>query len=101
MGAHGVFDHIVHFYHLCALDWVDIVSALDADPKKAADLAETLSTWPKNSRHEMKAAQDRLKNFVGSGQLGIYGNGYWGHSAMKLPPEVNLLAATHYLQALE
>ena len=101
MGAHGIFDHIVHFYHLCALDWVDIVSALEADPKKASALAETLSTWPKNSQHEMKAAQDRLKNFVGSGQLGIYGNGYWGHSAMKLPPEVNLLASAHYLQALE
>jgi hydrogenase large subunit len=101
MGAHGIFDHIVHFYHLCALDWVDIVSALKADPKAAAGLAEKLSSWPKNSRHEMQAAQDRLKTFVNSGQLGIYASGYWGHQAMKLPPEVNLLASAHYLQALE
>jgi hydrogenase large subunit len=101
MATHGIFDHIVHFYHLCALDWVDIVSALKADPKAAADLAEAVSTWPKNSRHEMKAAQDRLKNFVNSGQLGVYASGYWGHPAMKLPPHVNLLAAAHYLQALE
>lgn len=101
MGTHGIFDHIVHFYHLCALDWVDIISALKADPKAAADLAEKLSSWPKNSRHEMKAAQDRIKALVGSGQLGIYASGYWGHSAMKLPPEVNLLATAHYLQALE
>jgi hydrogenase large subunit len=101
MGAHGIFDHIVHFYHLCALDWVDIVSALKADPKAAAGLAEKLSSWPQNSRHEMQAAQDRLKTFVNSGQLGIYASGYWGHQAMKLPPEVNLLASAHYLQALE
>jgi hydrogenase large subunit len=101
MGAHGIFDHIVHFYHLCALDWVDIVSALGADPKATAGLAEKLSTWPKNSRHEMKAAQDRLKTFVNSGQLGVYASGYWGHKAMKLPPEVNLLAFSHYLQALD
>ena len=101
MGAHGIFDHIVHFYHLCALDWVDIVSALKADPKAAAGLAEKLSSWPQNSRHEMQAAQDRLKTFVNSGQLGIYASGYWGHKAMKLPPEVNLLASAHYLQALE
>jgi hydrogenase large subunit len=101
MGAHGIFDHIVHFYHLCALDWVDIVSALKADPKATADLAQQLSAWPKNSRHEMKAAQDRLKGLVNSGQLGVYASGYWGHPAMKLTPEVNLLAAAHYLQALE
>lgn len=101
MGTHGIFDHIVHFYHLCALDWVDIVSALKADPKAAAGLAEKLSSWPLNSRHEMQAAQDRLKTFVNSGQLGVYASGYWGHNAMKLPPEVNLLASAHYLQALE
>ena len=99
--AHALHDHIVHFYHLCALDWVDIVSALKADPAKAASLAETLSPWPHNSRNEMKAVQDRLKKFVDSGQLGIFANGYWGHPAMHLPAEVNLLAAAHYLQALD
>lgn len=101
VGAQAVHDHIVHFYHLSALDWVDIVSALDADPKKAAQLAESLSTWSGNGVHEMKAVQDKLKAFVASGQLGPFANGYWGHPAMKLPPEVNLMAAAHYLQALE
>ena len=101
MAAHGIHDHIVHFYHLSALDWVDIVSALDADPKKTAALAETLSSWHLNSVHEMTAVQERLKKFVASGQLGIFANGYWGHPAMRLTPEVNLLAAAHYLQALD
>ncbi len=101
MGAHGVHDHIVHFYHLSALDWVDIVSALDADPVATSKLAESLSTWKLNGAHEMRAVQDKLKSFVASGQLGIFANGYWGHPAMKLSPEVNLLAAAHYLQALE
>lgn len=99
--AHAVQDHIVHFYHLSAVDWVDVVSALKADPKKASQLAESLSDWSLNGPHEMKAVQDRLKAFVSSGQLGPFASGYWGHPAMKLPPEVNLLAVAHYLQALE
>ena len=101
MGAHAVHDHIVHFYHLCALDWVDIVSALSADPKATAKLGQSLSPWKRNSYEEIKGTQQRLQTLVDSGQLGIYGSGYWGHPAMKLQPEVNLLAATHYLQALE
>jgi len=101
VSAHALHDHIVHFYHLSALDWVDIVSALDADPKEAAKLAESLSSWKLNSVHELTAVQNKLKSFVASGQLGIFANGYWGHKAMKLPPEVNLIAAAHYLQALE
>lgn len=99
--AHAIQDHIVHFYHLSAVDWVDVVSALDADPVAAAKLAESLSDWPLNGPHEMKAVQERLKTFVGSGQLGPFASGYWGHPAMKLPPEVNLLAVAHYLQALD
>ena len=101
IAAHAVHDHIVHFYHLAALDWVDIVSALEADPKKTAQLAESLSDWHLNSHANMKAVQDKLRSFVGSGQLGVFANGYWGHPAMKLSPEVNLLAAAHYLQALD
>jgi len=101
IAAHGIHDHIVHFYHLSALDWVDVVSALSADPKAASKLAQSLSDWPHNGVQEFKAVQDKLKAFVGSGQLGIFANGYWGHPAMKLPPEVNLLAAAHYLQAFE
>ena len=86
---------------LSALDWVDLVSALKADPNEASRIGESLSSWTGNSRKEMAAVQERLKTFVGSGQLGIYANGYWGHPAMKLSPEVNLLAAAHYLQALQ
>ena len=101
MLAHAVHDHIVHFYHLSALDWVDVTSALKADPAKTASLAESLSNWSGNSKAEFVKVQERLKGFVGTGQLGIFTNGYWGHPAMKLTPEVNLLAVSHYLQALE
>jgi hydrogenase large subunit len=101
IGGHALHDHIVHFYHLSALDWVDIVSALKADPKKAARIAQSLSDWPRNSVQEFKAVQEKLKKFVESGRLGPFANGYWGHPSMKLPPEVNLLAVVHYLQALE
>jgi hydrogenase large subunit len=101
VAAHAMHDHIVHFYHLSALDWVDVVSALSADPAKASQLAESLSPWPRNGRLELKAVQDKLKAFVDGGQLGPFTNGYWGHPAMKLSPEVNLLAVSHYLQALE
>ncbi|MGE3276450.1 MAG: nickel-dependent hydrogenase large subunit [Vicinamibacterales bacterium] len=99
--AHGLHDHIVHFYHLSALDFVDVVSALKADPAKTAALAESLSDWPHNGVKDLVAVKERLAGFVGRGQLGIFANGYWGHPAMRLSPEVNLLAVAHYLQALE
>ena len=99
--AHAVHDQIVHFYHLSALDWVDVTSALKADPDKAAALGESLSSWSLNNKHEMRKTHERLKHFVNGGQLGIFTNGYWGHPAMKLSPEVNLMAVAHYLQALE
>lgn len=101
MAQHSVQDHIVHFYHLTALDWVDVVSALKADPKKTAQLAQSLSDWPGNSETEFRAVQERLKSFVGGGKLGIFASGYWGHPAMKLPPEANLMAVAHYLKALD
>jgi len=101
IAQHSVQDHIVHFYHLSALDWVDIVSALSADPKKAAQIAQSISNWPGNSEKEFKAVQDKLKAFVAGGKLGIFASGYWGHPAMKLSPEVNLMATAHYLKALD
>jgi hydrogenase large subunit len=94
-------DHVVHFYHLHALDWVDVVSALKADPKKASDIAQTISNWPKSSPKYFSDVQKRLTGFVNSGQLGIFANAYWGHAAYKLPAEVNLVAVAHYLEALE
>jgi hydrogenase large subunit len=94
-------DHVVHFYHLHALDWVDVVSALKADPKKTSELAQSISHWPKSSPSYFSDLQRRLTTFVESGQLGIFANAYWGHSAYKLPPEANLLGVAHYLEALE
>jgi len=99
--AHGIHDHIVHFYQLSALDWVDIVSALQADPAKAAQIAQSLSDWPLNNVTVFKEVQAKLQNFVNSGQLGVFASGYWGHPAMKLPPEINLMAVAHYFQALD
>lgn len=94
-------DHVVHFYHLHALDWVDVVNALKADPKKTSELAQSISNWPKSSPGYFSDLQKRIGKFVESGQLGIFTNGYWGHSAYKLPPEVNLIGLAHYLEALE
>jgi len=94
-------DHVVHFYHLHALDWVDVVNALKADPKKTSELAQSISNWPKSSTGYFSDLQKRIGKFVESGQLGIFTNGYWGHSAYKLPAEVNLIGLAHYLEALE
>jgi hydrogenase large subunit len=94
-------DHVVHFYVLHALDWVDVVSALKADPAEASKIAQSISPWPKSSVGYFSDIQKRFKNFVESGQLGIFANGYWGHPAYKLPPAVNLIAVAHYLEALE
>jgi hydrogenase large subunit len=101
VAAHAMHDAIVHFYQLSALDWVDVVSALKADVPKTAALAASLSDWPGNSTQQFRAVKDRLAGFINKGQLGIFTNGYWGHPAMKLAPEVNLLAVAHYLQALD
>jgi Ni,Fe-hydrogenase I large subunit len=94
-------DHVVHFYALHALDWVDITSALKADPVATSTLAQSISDWPKSSADYFAAIQDKLKSFVASGQLGPFANAYWGHPAYKLPPEANLMAAAHYLEALD
>lgn len=96
-----VHDHIVHFYHLHALDWVDVISALKADPKATSALAQSISSWPLSSPGYFRDLQSRLKAFVDSGQLGPFRNGYWGHPAYKLPPEANLMAVAHYLEALD
>ncbi|MCL5737145.1 MAG: nickel-dependent hydrogenase large subunit [Bacteroidetes bacterium] len=94
-------DHVVHFYHLHAMDWVDVVSALKADPQKTSQVQQSISDWPRSSPKYFSDLQKRLTAFVESGQLGIFANGYWGHPAYKLPPEVNLLGVAHYLEALE
>ncbi len=95
-------DHVIHFYHLHALDWVDVVSALKADPAATSALAQKVSPhWPKSSPGYYSDTLATLKKFVDSGQLGIFQNAYWGHPAYKLPPEANLMAVAHYLEALQ
>ncbi len=101
IGIQNVQDHVIHFYHLHALDWVDITSGLKADPAKTATLAASLSDWPNNSATYFKEVQDKIAAFVASGRLGPFANAYWGHPAYKLPPEANLMATAHYLEALE
>lgn len=100
-GIQYVQDHVVHFYHLAALDWVDIVSALEADPAETSKLAQSISDWPLSSTSYFQGVKDKLTAFVSSGQLGIFANGYWGHPAYNLPPAANLMAVAHYLEALE
>jgi len=100
IAAQFVHDHVMHFYHLHALDWVDVVSALKADPKATSELAQSISGYAKSSPGYFADTQKKLKNFVEGGQLGIFSNGYWGHPGYKLPPEANLMAVAHYLEAL-
>ncbi|WP_455384483.1 nickel-dependent hydrogenase large subunit [Acidihalobacter prosperus] len=100
IAAQYVHDHVMHFYHLHALDWVDVVSALKADPRKTSELAQSLSNYAKSSPGHFADVQKKVKGLVESGQLGIFANGYWGHPAYKLPPEANLMAVAHYLDAL-
>jgi Ni,Fe-hydrogenase I large subunit len=99
--AQVIQDHVTHFYQLHALDWVDIVSALDADPAKTSTLAQSISDWPLSSATYFSGVRDRIKAFIERGQLGIFANAYWGHPAYRLPPEANLMAVAHYLEALD
>jgi [NiFe] hydrogenase large subunit/hydrogenase large subunit len=99
--AQFVQDHVIHFYHLHALDWVDITSALSADPTATSDLAQSISDWPNSSSAHFQGVRERLQALVDSGQLGLFANAYWSHPEYKLPPEGNLLAVAHYLEALD
>jgi Ni,Fe-hydrogenase I large subunit len=101
IGSQCIQDHVIHFYHLHALDWVDVVSALSADPAKTSALQASISDWPLSSTQYFSSVKTRLKDFVDRGQLGPFANAYWGHPAYKLPPEANLMAVAHYLEALD
>jgi hydrogenase large subunit len=95
-------DHLVHFYHLHALDWVNPVNALKANPKATSELQQKVSPHhPMSSPGYFRDVQNRLKKFVESGQLGPFKNGYWSNPAYLLPPEADLMAVTHYLEALD
>lgn len=94
-------DHLVHFYQLGGLDWIDVVSAAKGDPKAASELAQSLSPWPNVSVGYFTGVRDKLRQILNSGRLGIFRNGYWGNPAYKLPPEANLMLVAHYLEALD
>jgi hydrogenase large subunit len=97
-----VHDHVMHFYHLHALDWVDITGCLSADPAATADIQKSISpNYPNASAAYFGDVKKKVKAIVDSGQLSIFANAYWGHPAYKLPAEVNLLATAHYLEALD
>ncbi len=99
-GAQYIQDHVIHFYHLHALDWVDVTGALKADPAATSKLAQSLSDWPLSSETYFRGVKARVEKLVASGQLSLFTNGYWGHPAYKLPPEADLMAVAHYLEAL-
>ena len=96
-------DHLVHFYHLHGLDWCDITSALQADPKKASELAFEYSKNPiATGADELANVQERVKKFASGKQgLGPFANAYWGHKTYRFSPEQNLIVLSHYLKALE
>ena len=99
--AQYVQDHVVHFYHLQALDWIDPTAALAANPRRTAALAQSISDYSRSTAALFASVQSRLKAFLASGNIGPFTNGYWGHPAYRLSPELNLLAFSHYLDALE
>ncbi|GAB7023758.1 nickel-dependent hydrogenase large subunit [Salidesulfovibrio brasiliensis] len=103
-------DHIVHFYHLHALDFVNVANVLNADVKTAAEMANANYKMVKkdSSRvttpEDLQKVKDTIKGIIDSGRLGIFNNAYFlkpgGHPAYKLTPEVDLIATAHYLEGL-
>ena len=100
IGSQYLHDHVMHFYLLHALDWVDVVAALSADPAKTSALQKSISSTANNSAAYFASVKTRLSDFVASGQLGIFAKGYWGHPAYELSPEQNLLMMAHYFECL-
>lgn len=98
-----IHDHPVHFYHLHGVDWVDIVSALSADEKKASELAFKYTDNPIGTgENELKKVKETIAKFAKNPQgLGPFANAYWGHKTFRFTPEQNLIALSHYLKALE
>lgn len=95
-------DHVIHFYHLHLLDFVDVTQALEADPKLTSKLGHKYSSLPyANSHAHYIAVKEKLQKFINAGKLGLFSNGYWGHKAYKLSPEENLLLLSHYLEAMK
>jgi hydrogenase large subunit len=100
-GTQNIQDHVIHFYHLHAFDWIDARSATTADPAATSRLAQSISVWPKSSTGYFKGVRDKIAAIVNSDQPSLFANGYWGHPAYRLEPEANLLLVAHYLEALD
>lgn len=101
MGTQLVQDQVTHFYQLTSMDWVNVVSASQADPAAASQLQKCQSKWHNNSTAYFESVRQKLVNFLGSGQLGLFSNGYWDNPGYKLPPELNLVLFAHWLEALD
>ncbi|WP_435626688.1 nickel-dependent hydrogenase large subunit [Candidatus Ferrigenium straubiae] len=101
MGTQLVQDHVTHFYQLASMDWVNVVSASQADATATSNLQKCTSGWHKNSPAYFEAVRQKLAGFIAGGQLGLFGNAYFDHPAYKLPPEMNLMLFAHWLEALE
>lgn len=102
LASQEIHDHVVHFYHLHALDWVNVVSAAEADPIKTAEFARSIgSTWHGNTPEQFAKVKETVQGVLDSGQLTIFTGGYWDHEDYRLPPEANLMAVSHYLDALQ
>jgi Ni,Fe-hydrogenase I large subunit len=94
-------DHPTHFYQLHSMDWWDVLSALQADPERAVEVAHRYHRTPYNaSVSHYTRVIERLTRFAQSGQLGPFANGYWGHPKYRFSPEENLVMAGHYLDNL-
>jgi hydrogenase large subunit len=100
-GIQHIQDHVLHFYHLHAWDWVDMARALTADPAKAAHVAQSISDWPLSSADYFGAVKDRVAFLIQDGRQGILDNRYQDHPANELPSETSLMVVAHYLQALD
>lgn len=101
MGAQFVQDQVTHFYQLTSMDWINVVSASQADPAAASRLQKCHSDWHNNSPAYFEAVRQKLAGFISSGQLGLFSNAYWDHPGYTLPPEMNLMLFAHWLEALD
>ncbi len=100
MGAQYIQDHIIHFYHLHALDWVDVASALTATATDAATADAAISPARARNAAYFSEVINKLTAFTSNGQLGPFANGYWGHPGYLLTPAQNLVLVSNYLEAL-
>lgn len=102
LGSQEIQDHVIHFYHLHALDFVNVVNAAKADPEKTLEFAHSIgSKWRGNNLKRFTEVRDTVQQVLDSGQLSIFTGGYWDHPDYRLPPEADLMCVAHYLDALE